>query len=376
MNFIRSRGLILWLAVGAMFGSGIPARAVIFFTTDDPAYNTSAPSGDLAGSGWQFQGQWGGFLGTPIAGSYFITASHVGGAVGDRFIFAGITYSTTEMFDDPNSDLRIWRVCGTFPAFAALYANRDEVGKGLVVFGRGTLRGSPVVVSSLLGDELKGWRWAASDGAPRWGENRVGSVANGDAILPLLGVNTGGVGELLKASFDANGGPNEAHLSGGDSGGAVFIKDGSIWKLAAINYGVDGPYNVSASGAGFFAAVFDEGGLFKGGEGKWVLTLDLPLNQPGGFYATRISSHLDWINSVISAPGGPEKAPLLQVAENVAGPYTAHPTAMVAPADRTVIVRLPDRNQFYRLVSCESLRIIGVTIEGDKLRMNYAAGNP
>src|SRR6266852_1865597 len=65
------------------------AVAVLFYSTADPAHNTTAPTGVLTNSGWQYQGLWGAYLGTPIAPKYFITAAHVGGSVGDRFRFRG-----------------------------------------------------------------------------------------------------------------------------------------------------------------------------------------------------------------------------------------------------------------------------------------------
>jgi hypothetical protein len=37
-------------------------------------------------------------------------------------------------------------------------------------------------------------------------------------------------GFTLHATFDKNGKPDEAHLSSGDSGGAVFINDGGAWE--------------------------------------------------------------------------------------------------------------------------------------------------
>jgi len=62
------------------FGTG-PVHAVLFYATGDPTYNTLPPGGNLTNSGWQFEGLWGGFLGTPIAPNYFIAAQHVGGSV-------------------------------------------------------------------------------------------------------------------------------------------------------------------------------------------------------------------------------------------------------------------------------------------------------
>ena len=42
-----------------------PAPAVLLYST--PQRNTWAPSGSIYNSGWQYQGRWGAFLGTPIA---------------------------------------------------------------------------------------------------------------------------------------------------------------------------------------------------------------------------------------------------------------------------------------------------------------------
>ncbi len=95
----QSRALALGLLIQ-------PAGAVILLGSGDPAYNTTPPTGALAGSGWQYQGTWGGFLGTPIAPQYFIAAHHVGGAVGQTFTFQGLAYTTTAFWDDPNSDFR------------------------------------------------------------------------------------------------------------------------------------------------------------------------------------------------------------------------------------------------------------------------------
>jgi hypothetical protein len=61
------------------------AQAVILLDTGDPNFNTTAPTGELAGSGWQYEGLWVSFLGTAVASNFFITAKHVGGSVGDTF---------------------------------------------------------------------------------------------------------------------------------------------------------------------------------------------------------------------------------------------------------------------------------------------------
>src|ERR1043165_3665729 len=123
--------LVLWLNL-------VSARAVIFYSTGDPNYNTTAPGDSLTNSGWQYEGTWGGFLGTPIAPKYFVTARHVGGRLGDSLLFRGVAYPTSAVYDNPDSDVRIWRICGTFPDYSPIYTNANEVGQSCVVIGRGT----------------------------------------------------------------------------------------------------------------------------------------------------------------------------------------------------------------------------------------------
>ena len=55
-SFLFSRWLgILLVAVGLWAFEGT-ARGVLLFRTGDPAANTTEPTGALAGSGWQYQG--------------------------------------------------------------------------------------------------------------------------------------------------------------------------------------------------------------------------------------------------------------------------------------------------------------------------------
>lgn len=262
------------------------SAAVIFDSTGDPTFNTTAPTGALAGSGWQYEGFWqGSFLGTAIAPQFFVTAKHVGGSVGQSFVFNGSSYLTIGMYDSPGSDLRIWEVDHAFSIYAPLYTSHDEVGKNLVVIGRGTQRGADVT----LGGNLKGWSWGAGDGVERWGENQVSGIYNDI-----------GLGSLIYATFDHGAGVNEAHLSSGDSGGGVFIEDGGTWKLAGINYGVDGYFATDSNGSSqFIAALFDTSGYYEqDSPGNWV-----PVSGPSAFYSTRISTNADWITSVIPEPG-------------------------------------------------------------------------
>jgi hypothetical protein len=284
-----------------------PAWGVIFYSTADQTFNTSAPTGSLAGSGSQWVGSWDGFQAAPIAPNYFLAAHHIGGSVGDTFTLNGVNYTTTAYFDDSVSDLRIWQVSGTFPSWAPIYRGSSEVGQSLIVFGRGLSRGSAVTVDGVL----KGWQWGSGGGTLRWGQNSVYSVVDGGSYW----------GSLLYALFQAQdpitGNPNEAHLAVGDSSGPVFINDGSGWKLAGVAAAVDGPFNTTNSGSGFDAALFDASGLYFDDDGTWVLVPG-PGPVPSGFYATRVSVRASWIDSIAPQPPTDTDTPVLSGPQTMA----------------------------------------------------------
>lgn len=269
---------IVTVVVAGVFST--QAHAVILYRS--ATRNTSAPTGTNANSGWQWEGNWAnGFQGTPIASKYFITAAHLGGAVGTNIWFGNKNHLATAMYDDPLTDLRIYKIADTFTTWAPIYTATTETNKRAMVFGRGTTRAGEVKV----GTTLKGWKWGTQDKIRSWGENTVAGSVNGGT----------GIGNLLKFTFTKGGLTNEGALSGGDSGGGVFINDGGKWKLAGINYLVDGPFSLTSGGATFQASLFDKGGLYN----QNVLIPDTAADVAGQWYATRISSRQSWINSVL-----------------------------------------------------------------------------
>ena len=274
--------LSFWMIL-TLFSVPQPGKAVILYGSGDPAYNTTPPTGALTNSGWQFEGQWGCFLGTPIAPQYFLAAHHIGGAVGQPFTFMNVTYTTVAYWDDPASDLRLWQISGTFPNYAPLYTNNLESGSPLVVFGRGTQRSSAVMVNGALA----GWQDGISDGVMRWGQNKVFTAYWSELIVAFTGTQ----------------GTNEAYLSPGDSSGAIFIPDNGTWKLAGINYAIDGPFATTANGPAFDGAIFNENGLYVNN----TLVSDA---QPAYFYGTRVSTEIPWILSITGAIPNPTPAPL------------------------------------------------------------------
>ncbi|MDT8389979.1 MAG: hypothetical protein RRC34_05660 [Lentisphaeria bacterium] len=255
---------------------------MIFFSTDDPSFNTVPPDGYYAGSGWQWQGRYGYGTGTVVSPDQVLTAKHF--AETDQFVIHGKAYAVLKTEDDPHSDLRLLTLDvsapGPFSSWAPLYTGSSEKGKEVVVHGRGRGRGEEVIVD----DRLRGWLYADTvSGLLQWGTNEVVEYA------PYGNVENA----LLRAEFDLALAPTECHLADWDSGGGVFLKVDGEWKLAGVNYAVDSRFaTVTGNSATFQAALFDIRGMSKNGR----VMPSAPGQIASSFYATRVSRRLEWLS--------------------------------------------------------------------------------
>lgn len=266
-----------------VWGCPLMAKAVLFDATGDPGYNTNAPAGPLEGSGWQFEGQFGSFLGTAVDPHFFLTAKHINGDTNTPFVFEGSNYYPIASFVDPNPDvdLRLWQVADRLPRYAPCYTGSNEVGASLMVIGRGTQRGSEIITAGVT----NGWRWGTVDSVMRWGVNQVDSI------------RLAGDTPYLYATFTHGAGSNECHLSSGDSGGAAFIQVNGVWHLAGIHYSVDGAFNTTNISDGRFdASLHDEYGLYIEDGPQWTAVTN---HVASGFYSSQVSAHYAWMASVI-----------------------------------------------------------------------------
>lgn len=278
-----------------ILASANTVRAIVFASTGDSSFNTTAPTGALEGSGWQHLGNWNGFVGTQISPNHFITANHVGGSVGGSFIASnGQTFTTLAVAQ--TNDLAIWTVSGTLPTHAPIYSGSSEGSLDMVVFGRGIGRGaefrSPTATDA---DNLRGWEWGGS-GALRWGTNRFEFEDSG-----FVNGSTS-VGSILAAGFSRNGGANEATVASGDSGGATFVRVGGVWQLAGIVYGVQSSFRTTPTGSTVNAAIFDMGALY--GSNGTLVAADAAGDIESLFIASRLGAadNQAWILSQVPEP--------------------------------------------------------------------------
>lgn len=263
-----------------------PASAVLHL---DGSRDLAVPTdGTLAP--WLLEGRVGSGLGTPIAPNLFIAAQHYSGVGTQETIYYGpydhpTGYAANASWDIPGTDLRIFRINGTFDHYAKLYdagASGPETGRDLFVVGRGGVAGSAYNV----GTEQRGWYWTNSEGNQSSGRSTVAGTET-DATY----------GGLVRFDFAGSDG---LALTGGDSGGGLFVLVGDEWQLAGVNLGTDGPWSRTATGTLENAAIFDARGLYysQGTSLPRGYEPDGPDAVPGSSYASSISSNRAAINGI------------------------------------------------------------------------------
>lgn len=344
----RSR-LILLLT----WGSLVRSQAIILLGTGDPEAHTIAPTGDLAGSGWEFQidARAGG---TVIGPFHILTAAHLGFASNSVIAFEGLNYRVIGHTNAPGSDLRLLWVSGRFHRWAPTLEAPDEVGRPVVLFGRGGPRGPAVTVNGGEGGKVCGWLWQASDARLRWGTNRLEEIAIGTPDAP---------GTYLSAWFDEQGGTAEATVSPGDSGGGVFLQDDDgTWKLAGVLSSVEAAFRRSPEEATFHAAIFDRRNLWEElSPGSWELDPGRFVRPGAAWFATRMSAYHDWLETELERDS-PVPWPRLLRAQSLHGPFVEEPAYSVEIATRRIVLRRePDGPEFFRIEGQESLRLVTVT---------------
>jgi hypothetical protein len=325
---------------------GRPAAAVVVITgsagnysvtqiyTTDSAYT----GGTYNGSGDQYEGLWQNGAGTAVSPHAFLTATHLGGSVGQVFNFGGSSYKTVGSTDVGNG-MTLWSVNGTFGNYAPIDANgttaansvqgsiTSDFGYGVYAGVRTGPSGTPTFSTSPVTgpDGIQGYTWGGSPGFLRlsWGLSSVNSYVT-NSNLSAADANQLGTYYLSGAFLPSLGTGNmSATFTQNDSGGGVFVKKDGVWQLVGVNLGVDGGYYQKITGANGQvsyqlipgdphnagvagnAAVFDQTGLYFKDGSSYVPAGTGPQN----WYADAITPTV--FNSIQSAVPEPATISLL-----------------------------------------------------------------
>jgi hypothetical protein len=188
-----------------------------------------------------------------LGNGWVLTANHVGAG---QVLLAGVTYDwisgSSHQLQNPDStyaDLLVFRIVGepnvpTIP----IRASAPGMNNNITLIGYGFDRGSAITWSG-----YQGWNWNTSAKHMRWGTNRVGATGQ-DVTIGATKTRS------FASSFTgpSGGTTHEAQGVVGDSGGGVFLKNGTVWELAGTIHSIDGyvnqPVNTSLFGnASYFA---------------------------------------------------------------------------------------------------------------------------
>jgi len=166
---------------------------------------------------------------TAIGDHWVITAGHVAGANTQlQFVLDdGRRFDSSAIHKHPTDDIALIEFSETLPSWQQVHWDQPATGSlmEMIGYGRtGTLNGTT-------------WSFVTGYGVKRRGRNVYSTTFSG---------NLGGgiVGTFMVGDFDGNGidsfgdGPevaDECTYGTGDSGGAVLIQQGGVWKLAGIN---------------------------------------------------------------------------------------------------------------------------------------------
>jgi hypothetical protein len=237
---------VVWtVIVGASFGLPRLASAVVIDTVTGSG-NPSAPADD---PGWANVGVLGIGTGVYLGDGWVLTAAHVGGG---SIVLNGGTYamlagSGTQLTNggEPGrnalTDLYMFCLATTPVGIGGVTIAQTATGSAAAVtmIGSGRDRGDFTQWSVNTGTTPWAWTEVTSGGnaagyktlearSMRWGTNNVASTGQ------WIDDGYGEIKTLTTNFSDFVGNSTEAQAAYGDSGGAVFHKNGSTWELAGL----------------------------------------------------------------------------------------------------------------------------------------------
>ncbi len=216
---------LLGMAVALALAWAAPAAAVIIASGDGTG-NTSAPPDD---PGWDNVVNLNGLTGVYIGNGWVLTANHVGARsmiIGSD-VYEPVPGSKVRLQTDVSNpaDLALFQILRD-PGLpdVEISASAPPLGADVVMIGRGRNRGADTSACYPL---RQGWLWGTGN-TMRWGTN---AVEEKGINVSISGTLTRAFSTELSASRQTD---HEAQAATGDSGGAVFVKNGATWELAGI----------------------------------------------------------------------------------------------------------------------------------------------
>lgn len=205
--------------------------------------NETAPGN---GAPWGNVGYINGASGVYLQNGWVITAKHVVGNSSSVSInFNGISFSSIGAIttltnpDNSASDVVLFNI-GTTPAAASnlgVTSTTPSTGDLLTLIGYGRHRSGSLTTINYTGGTANGYNWDSVTGTKAWGYNLRVDAA--DTMVQVPGNNAF---KAFYTGFVANGSSNYSQATLGDSGGGVFVKNGSTWFLAGTMNAI-GTYN-------------------------------------------------------------------------------------------------------------------------------------
>jgi Trypsin. len=234
------RGLAIFLLAVL---SGFRMAGAVIVQGGDGSQNVTA---DGAGGGWDYVGSVGGasgvYLGETNGAFWVLTAVHVGAG---SFTLNGITYGMvagSAVTLSGNADLVLFRIDAN-PGLAPLdiASSTPVIGTTLTMIGYGVGREAEPTRWTQDWHETnsvgayQGYKWSGPS-IKRWGTNTVSGFGSGGSVLTTTFYTTFGMGT--------------AQATLGDSGGGVFLADGTLTGLVIAVQGMNGqPSGTSLFGA-------------------------------------------------------------------------------------------------------------------------------
>lgn len=216
------------LFLPSLFLAALGQSAYCVITINNDSASLSAPS---SGAPWDYVARLDDGFGARASGiylgnGYVLTANHVDNDINQVFL-DGANFTLDGSFTPvaiAGTDMRIMRLAEDpgLPMLPLITSSESAFSKAATMIGWGVGKGTVVA--------NQGWNWADdTTRVERWGTGTT---------LGTYATDQSGV-TYLQTTFDKTKGASTGQLTGGDSGGGLFVNFNGVWTLVGVNASVD-----------------------------------------------------------------------------------------------------------------------------------------